>query len=287
MPAPTHANVPYGPHARNVFDLWLAESEKPTPLVLFIHGGGFRQGDKSKLGRTSLARHLGAGYSVAAVNYRLTNVAPAPAAYLDCARALQFLRYNAKKWNLDKTRVASTGGSAGAGTSMWLAFHDDLADPGSSDPVARESTRLTCISVNNGQCSYDPRFVAELGFPRPNLERHKLFFPFYGIARDEVDTPKAYKLYEQAAAITYLTPDDPPALLTYGYPDKDADPASNLGAVVHHPRFGIALKRGRGGTRPSTQGRNGPIWTMEGRLSRRPLSNGRSPCERPAYRLSP
>ena len=41
---PTHANVKYGNHERNVFDLWLAESDKPTPLVIYIHGGGFRGG---------------------------------------------------------------------------------------------------------------------------------------------------------------------------------------------------------------------------------------------------
>jgi acetyl esterase/lipase len=44
---PTHADVAYGPHERNKIDLYLAESKAPTPLVLYIHGGGFRGGDKS------------------------------------------------------------------------------------------------------------------------------------------------------------------------------------------------------------------------------------------------
>ena len=39
---PTHANVKYGKDERNVFDIWLAESDKPTPLAIYIHGGGFR-----------------------------------------------------------------------------------------------------------------------------------------------------------------------------------------------------------------------------------------------------
>jgi len=43
-PTPTHADVSYGEHEQQVFDLWLAESDRPTPLVLFIHGGGFREG---------------------------------------------------------------------------------------------------------------------------------------------------------------------------------------------------------------------------------------------------
>ncbi len=42
-PRPDEENVKYGPHERNVLDLWMAKSDKPAPLVLFIHGGGFRQ----------------------------------------------------------------------------------------------------------------------------------------------------------------------------------------------------------------------------------------------------
>ena len=47
--SPTHANVKYGAHQRNVFDIWLADSDKPTPLAIYIHGGGFRAGSKEKL----------------------------------------------------------------------------------------------------------------------------------------------------------------------------------------------------------------------------------------------
>ncbi len=241
-PKPDEENVKYGPHERNVLDLWMAKSDKPAPLVLFIHGGGFRQGDKGSLAEGRLKAYLEAGFSVAAINYRLTNTAPAPAAYLDCARALQFLRANAKKWNLDPKLVASTGGSAGAGTSMWLAFHDDLADPKSKDPIARESTRLTCIVVDNGQSSYDPRFAEKIGIPRPNFERHPFFLPFYGITTDEINTPKAYKLYAEAAPITYLTKDDPPAMLNYNFPNENVTERTSLDLIVHHPRFGIALK---------------------------------------------
>lgn len=238
---PTHADVKYGPHERNVLDLYLAKSDTATPLVLYIHGGGFQGGDKSSLNPEARA-FLDAGWSIAAINYRLTNTAPAPAAYLDCARALQFLRHHAKKWNLDPKLVASTGGSAGAGTSMWIAFHDDLADPKSDDPIARESTRLTCTVVSNGQSSYDPRFAEKIGIPRPNFERHSFFLPFYDIKRDEIDTPEAHRRYEEMAPITYLTKDDPPAMLTYSFADEKVTKDSALNLVVHHPRFGIALK---------------------------------------------
>jgi acetyl esterase/lipase len=60
------------------------------------------------------------------VEYRLLDEAELPQILRDCARAVQFLRYYADKYNLDKKRVASFGSSAGAGTRFWLAMHDDL-----------------------------------------------------------------------------------------------------------------------------------------------------------------
>src|SRR6185369_3467169 len=186
---PTHADVAYGPHERNKIDLYLAESKTPTPLVLYIHGGGFRGGDKSSVSAGEVRAFHREGWSVAAINYRFTNLLPAPGQYLDCGRALQFLRHNAAKYNLDPRLVASTGGSAGAGTSLWLAFHDDLADPKSDDPIARESTRLICTVVSNGQSSYDPRFAEKAGIPRPNFERHVFFEPFYDIKVADADSP--------------------------------------------------------------------------------------------------
>jgi acetyl esterase/lipase len=235
-------DVRYGPHERNVLDLWIVASDKPAPLVLFIHGGGFQGGDKSRLPENERIAYLDAGFSVAAINYRLTNIAPAPAAYLDCGRAIQFLRYNAKKWNINPELIASTGGSAGAGISMWLAFHDDLADPDSDDPVERQSTRLTCVAVKNGQSSYDPRFAEKIGIPRPNFERHTFFLPFYNIKTEEIDSPLAYRRYEEAAPVTYLSADDPPVMLDYGFTNEKVDGNTTLDHIVHHPKFGIALK---------------------------------------------
>lgn len=242
-PRPDLANVKYGPHERNVFDLWKAKSSAPTPLVIFIHGGGFRGGDKSSVSPAAINEYLRAGYSYAALNYRLTDTAPAPAAYLDCARAIQFLRHRAKEYNIDPRLIASTGGSAGAGTSLWIAFHDDLAQPGSADPIARQSTRLVCVAVLNGQSSYDPRFAEKAGIPRPNFERHPFFLPFYAITPEEIDTPKAYARYEQFAPVTYLTRDDPPAFLEYNYPNEEVTETTSLGLIVHHPKFGLALKQ--------------------------------------------
>ena len=58
LPKPDHADVRYGPDERNVLDVWLAKAEKPTPLVIYYHGGGFRGGDKRSLDPTLLAKGL-------------------------------------------------------------------------------------------------------------------------------------------------------------------------------------------------------------------------------------
>ena len=153
-------NQKYGPSASNVLDLWQAKSNHPTPLVIYIHGRGFMAGDKSQvLDHRLIDECRQAGISVASINYRLSAEALAPAAMYDSARAVQFLRSKAKEWNLDPTRICLTGGSAGGGISLWIGFHDDLADPQSKDPIARESTRVTCIAPFNTQTTYDPRVL--------------------------------------------------------------------------------------------------------------------------------
>jgi carboxylesterase type B len=152
------SNQKYGSHEKNVFDIWLAKSGKPTPLVIYIHGGGFVGGDKSKyFPSPDLVRFLDAGVSVAIINYRFMNEAPYGilASMNDSKRFVQFIRYHSKKYNIDKTKIACTGGSAGAGTALWLAFSDDMADAENIDPVLRESTRLTCAGAFATQATYD------------------------------------------------------------------------------------------------------------------------------------
>ena len=131
---PTYPDVKYGPYARNVMDVWLAKSDKPTPVLVSIHGGGFSGGNKSVGASTRCDECLKSGISVVAITYRLSDEAKAPAQFLDSARAIQFIRSKAKEWNIDPTRIAATGGSAGAGISLWLGFHDDLADPKNARP---------------------------------------------------------------------------------------------------------------------------------------------------------
>jgi len=240
LPPPDISNEHYGPHERNVLDLWKADSAQPTPLLIYIHGGGFIAGDKSSLSADLLKRCREVGISVAAINYRYSKQASFPAPFMDCARAVQFLRLHASEWNLDPKHFACTGGSAGAGMSLWLAFHDDLADPHNEDPVLRESTRLSCVAVTAAQCSYDPRFIREQIGGR--AWQHPALPILYGLTPGDYDDPKAYKMYQEASAINFLTSDDPPVFLFYTEPDVPLPADSKPGAGIHHPKFGKVLK---------------------------------------------
>jgi acetyl esterase/lipase/GH43 family beta-xylosidase len=162
VPKPTFSEVSYGPHKRLKLDFWKAESDNPTPLVLIIHGGGWQGGSKERANLfVDVKTLLDAGISVAANNYRLMSHAkgvtpPVKAPMHDCARALQFLRSKAAEWNIDSARVGLAGASAGACTSLWLAYHDDLADPASNDPVARQSSKPQHVAVRGAQTTLDP-----------------------------------------------------------------------------------------------------------------------------------
>jgi acetyl esterase/lipase len=240
-PAPDVSNARYGDHERQVIDLWKAKADGPTPLVVYIHGGGFQAGDKSTVDAGLLAKLLEAGVSVAAINYRFSQHAPFPAQMNDGARAVQLLRSKARDWNLDPKRFGATGGSAGAGISLWLAFHDDLADPKSADPVARESTRLSCAAVLGAQSSYDPRWIKEHVGGRAH--EHPALLPFYGLKADEIDTPKAHRMYDAASPIKFVSKDDPPVFLFYNEPPGPLPADAKPGQGIHHPKFGEGLKR--------------------------------------------
>jgi acetyl esterase/lipase len=235
---PTETNVPYGKHPRQVLHFWKAKSDKPTPFLFYIHGGGWTGGSPSEVNR-HLRPILDAGISVVSVSYRLTSDAgrispPVQAPMEDCARALQFVRSKSSEWNLDKARAGASGGSAGGCTSLWLAFQDDMAKPRSNDPVARESTRLWCAAVQQPQTSLDPRQMREW-IPNISYGGHAFgiggSFDAFLNSRSRISSwIRQYSPYE------LVSKDDSPVGLFYpsapdlGKPAKDATHSANFGA---------------------------------------------------------
>lgn len=237
QPKPKFADVHYGPHARQVLDFYQAPTKEPAPLLFFIHGGGWMVGDKA--GPDFLPQCMAAGISVVSINYRFIPDAiadkvspPVKACLDDVARALQFVRSNAKEWNIDKNRVCGCGGSAGGFDALWLAFHPDMADPKSSDPIARESTRLTCALTFVPQTSLDPLQMKQW-VANNTYGNHAFALASYQEFLDQRESLlpwiKQFSPYELATA------DDPPVYLFYdsvpalGQPAKDPPHSANFG----------------------------------------------------------
>lgn len=245
---PTFADVPYGPHERQRLDFYQAKSDRPTPVVFFIHGGGWLNGDKS--GFNNEKPYLAAGISVVAINYRLLPnaeadglVPPVQGPLHDAAWALQFVRSKAAEWNVDKERIGATGSSAGSCSALWLAFHPDMADAKSADPVERESTRLWCVAVLRAQTSLDPRQMREW-IPNNNYGAHA--FGFKGAGNNESAYAKFLAKREtilpwiaEYSPYALLTPDDPPVYLFYNTPPDMGKPQSS---TAHSANFGVGLQ---------------------------------------------
>jgi acetyl esterase/lipase len=253
-PPPTMPDVSYGPHPKQVMHFWKtpqAAADKPAPLLFFIHGGGWQGGDRMSGLTGMLPKMLASGVSVVSTEYRFIKEAmdagiepPVQAPLSDAARALQTVRSRAAEWQIDKTRIAASGGSAGACSSLWLAFHDDMADPASSDPVARESTRLLAAAVTGAQTTLDPVQMKEwtpnsrygghaFGFMRSADKRDSQFAEFLA-ARDRL-----LPVINRYSPYALVTADDPPIYLQYGAPpalgQEQKDP-------THSANFGVKLK---------------------------------------------
>ncbi|MBM3955181.1 MAG: hypothetical protein FJ309_11295 [Planctomycetes bacterium] len=252
-PPPSRADVPYGDHPKQVFHFWSApgaSAAEPAPLLLFIHGGGWNAGEHLNGLAPMLPALLDKGISVASVEYRFIKEAmdagiepPVRAPLHDAARALQTIRYRAAEFAIDPRRVVASGGSAGACTSLWLAFHDDLADPAAADPVARQSTRLLGAAVTGAQTTLDPAQMKAwtpnsrygghaFGFMRDPQQRDAQFAEFLAARERILPWIAEYSPYALVSA------DDPPVALYYAAPpalgEEQKDP-------THTANFGVKL----------------------------------------------
>ncbi|MFC1766034.1 LamG-like jellyroll fold domain-containing protein [Planctomycetota bacterium] len=246
-PVLTYEDVTYGPHERNVLDFWQAPSVEPTPLVVFIHGGGFRSGDKRSIrnssGLNEIATYHESGVSFAAINYRFRMTTTLDEIMLDCARAIQFIRSQAKAWNIDPNRIAAYGGSAGGGASLWLGMHDDLADPNSEDPILRESSRLAAVGHNNSQATYD--FVQWADILQVDLDWMETYsshedLDLYGITdRSQLYDPEIVAMRAFLDMPAFMDANDPPLYTNNTKPNIDP---TNANAIIHHPRHAIYLR---------------------------------------------
>ena len=140
------------------FDLLAPESNEPLPLIVCIHGGGWISGEKSDMDDI-VSLFASNGYAAAAIDYRLAPLYPFPAPVIDSLNFVRYARANAKRLNIDPSRIASLGNSAGGHLASMLGVLDRLPEEGEDTPSGRVQAvvDLCGISdVNDPQVQHNP-----------------------------------------------------------------------------------------------------------------------------------
>lgn len=159
-PVPTVADVAYGPSPRQVLDVFVpTNGAGPFPVLLW-YGGLWKPAKHAP----DLNHFLPHGVAVVAVQLRTMSDAVeakerAPVSYVmnDACRAVQFVRLNAARWQLDGQRIAVGGGSQGALPALYVGCSGDRANAQATDAVERVTTRVTCVAAYRSQPSIDPQ----------------------------------------------------------------------------------------------------------------------------------
>ena len=257
------SDIPYGDDSLQAFDIFLPDSEEPTPLIIYIHGGGFTGGDKADFYDSEMADHihdtLAANMAYVSLNYRLLQDIDDEGVIKslnDTKRALQFIRYHAEELNIDKEQIALYGISAGAGASLWLGLSDDMADDGSTeDLIDDESTRVQAVGAIETQGSYDlvkweTVILGSVGVSlnlASVLDIEQRLLSFYGMddLNDLYDDPEIVAYRARVDLLGLMDADDPDLWIRNyriapGVP-LGADPADTIDNLFHHPLHAKAL----------------------------------------------
>jgi acetyl esterase/lipase len=130
-------------HERNRLDIYMPEkAEGPLPLVVWIHGGGWTQGDKANC---PLVWLVPKGYIVASINYRFLKHGNPPAQIEDSKAAIRWLRANAKKYGVDPERVGVAGASAGGYLAALLGTAGDAMELEGKGGNEGQSSRVQAV----------------------------------------------------------------------------------------------------------------------------------------------
>lgn len=238
-----HKDIAYDDdNAAQKMDVYLAKSSEPAPVMIFIHGGGWRKGTKNSIPGFLRKANAEGWLAVVSVEYRFTQVAAHPAQVDDCARAIQFVRLNAKKWNIDPTRIGVTGGSAGGHLAAYMATQDDEAKPASADPVEQQSSRVLFAIPFAGPTDW--RLLSTIKHDHPGYRQLIGYEP--GTPASEMAADRI----RDVSPVSFVSKDDPPMLIVHG----DADMivpfkhAQSLEAALKKAGVPVELYVVKGGT---------------------------------------
>jgi acetyl esterase/lipase len=211
-------DVPYAgtKNPRQTLDLLLPKSpkgDKPLPVIVNIHGGAFKMGDKSMGVGEIVDLVAGGDYAGATINYRLSGEAIWPAQAHDCKAAIRWVRANAARYNLDPDRIGVIGASAGGHLVAMLGTGGSVeALEGDLGPYKGVSSKVKCVVDEFG-----PSDLLAMGDYPSRLDHNAHNSPeselIGGALQEHKDTARA------ASPITYVTRDDPPFLILHGTED--------------------------------------------------------------------
>ena len=208
-----HQDIAYADtdNPRQRLDLYLPKnrrSDKPLPVVAFIHGGGWQNGDKGG-GYRQIATLIESGeYAGVSIGYRLSGEAVWPAQIHDCKAAIRWIRANAKKYNLDPDKIGVTGPSAGGHLVAMLGTSGGVAElEGTLGPHKDVSSKVTCVVDQFG-----PTELLTMGGWHNNADSPESRL-VGGAIQEKKDAAR------NASPITYASEDDPPFLFIHGTDD--------------------------------------------------------------------
>jgi len=190
-----------------LLDLYLPEKPagQPLPVVMWIHGGGWKNGSKENCPLTWLVAD---GYAVVSLGYRLSWLAKWPAQIEDARAAIRWLRTNAGKFGLDPQRIAVSGGSSGGNLASIV---------GTRELPAGETVSSRVGAVIDFYGSSD---MLTMPVNTPGSDKSEADLALSNGARLLGATPRHRPdLVWQVSPLYNISPDDPPFLIIHG--DKD------------------------------------------------------------------
>lgn len=206
------ADIPYAEidSVKLLLDLHRPENVEDPPLVLFIHGGGFRSGDRRRCKLAWIAQY---GYAVASIEYRLSGVARFPAQIHDCKGALRWLRAHQKELGIDATRVVAAGTSAGGNLAAMMATTGSVeALEGTTAGHLDQSSHVQGAIDYYGPTDFIYR--AETQPAKTDDPAGSIYQLLGGPVRENRDAARL------ASPIDHVDPGDPPLLILHGDEDE-------------------------------------------------------------------
>ena len=198
-------------------DLYLPEGQGPFPLIIWVHGGGWTSGDKSLSADSPQIRQAARGYAVASINYRLSQTAKFPAQIEDCKAAIRWLRAHATQYNLDPSRIAAWGSSAGGHLVALMGTSAGATDLEGDGGNLDYSSRVQAVVDWFGPIDLLKMSADSLSFPCNLIDHNSVFSPeslLIGCAIQSCPDKT-----ERANPINYVSADDPAFLIMHGTDD--------------------------------------------------------------------